>query len=188
MIWEKNKFDRGKQKKMKRLLLFVTSVVLAFGLTSCSGIGREFDLFRNDEAIADEYCEEIIDALENQDTDKLKSMFSTSALAEAENIDEGLAYVMDFFQGETTLIDGGCSTSESVDHGEKTIRLEGRYWVTTDKDEYFIFFVYDDVDTENPDNVGLYMLQIVKASEAEEQVDWVGKPYIAGIWQPDETA
>ena len=188
MIWEKNKFDRGGKKKMKRLLLFVTSVVLAFGLTSCSGIGREFDLFRNDEAIADEYCEEIIDALENQDTDKLKSMFSTSALAEAENIDEGLAYVMDFFQGETTLIDGGCSTSESVDHGEKTIRLEGRYWVTTDKDEYFIFFVYDDVDTENPDNVGLYMLQIMKASEREEKYDWFGKQYIAGIWQPDETA
>ena len=188
VIWEKNKFDRGGKKKMKRLLLFVTSVVLAFGLTSCSGIGREFDLFRNDEAIADEYCEEIIDALENQDTDKLKSMFSTSALAEAENIDEGLAYVMDFFQGETTLIDGGCSTYESVDHGEKTIELDCMYWVTTDKDEYFILFVYDDVDTENPDNVGLYMLQIMKASEREEKYDWFGKQYIAGIWQPDETA
>ena len=188
VIWEKNKFDRGGKKKMKRLLLFVTSVVLAFGLTSCSGIGREFDLFRNDDAIADEYCEEIIDALENQDTDELKSMFSTSALAEAENIDEGLVYVMDFFQGETTLIDGGCSTSESVDHGEKTIELDCVYWVTTDKDEYFIFFVYDDVDTENPDNVGLYMLQIMKASEREEKYDWFGKQYIAGIWQPDETA
>jgi len=175
-------------KKMKRLLLFVTSVVLAFGLTSCSGIGREFDLFRNDDAIADEYCEEIIDALENQDTDKLKSMFSTSALAEAEDIDEGLVYVMDFYQGETTLIDGGCSTSESVDHGEKTIELNALYSVTTDKDEYLIFFIYDDVDTENPDNVGLYMLQIMKASEKEEQFDWVGKQYIAGIWQPDETA
>ena len=115
-------------------------------------------------------------------------MFSTSALTEAENIDEGLAYVMDFFQGETTSIDGGCSTSESVDHGEKTIRLECRYWVTTDKDEYFIFFVYDDVDTENPDNVGLYMLKMVKQSEVDAETDWVGKPYVAGIWYPDESA
>jgi|GEM_PF-4557339 len=29
----------------------------------------------------------------------------------------------------------------------------------------------DDVDTENPDNVGLYMLQIMKASEREEQFE-----------------
>ena len=46
----------------------------------------------------------------------------------------------------------------------------------------------DDVDTENPDNVGLYLLQIMKASEREEKYDWFGKQYIAGIWQPDETA
>jgi len=175
-------------KKMKRLLLFVTSVVLAFGLTSCSGIGRDFDLFRNDEAITDEYCEEIIDALENQDTDKLKSMFSTSALAEAENIDEGLAYVMDIFQGETTLIDGGRSTSESVDHGEKTIEFNALYSVTTDENEYYIYFIYRYEDTKNPDNIGLYMLKMVKQSEVDAETDWVGKPYIAGIWYPDETA
>ena len=175
-------------KKMKRLLFILTSVVLAFGLTSCAVTGRGFLYLRDDEAIADDYCEEIIDALENQDTDELKSMFSTSALAEAEDIDEGLAYVMDFYQGETQSVDLAVATSESVDHGEKTIRLNCVYWVTTDKDEYFIFFVYDDVDTENPDNVGLYMLQIMKASEKEEQFDWVGKSYIAGIWQPEETA
>ena len=155
---------------------------------SCSVIGEEFVLLRDDEAIADEYCEEIIDALETQDTDKLKSMFSTNALAEAEDIDEGLAYVMDFYQGETLSVDLVVATSESVDHGEKTIQLICPVDVTTDKDEYFIFFVYNDVDTENPDNVGLYMLQIMKASEKEEQFDWVGKSYIAGIWQPEETA
>ena len=88
-------------KKMKRLLFILTSVVLAFGLTSCSVIGGRFDFLRNDRAIAEDYCEEIIDALENQDTDKLKSMFSTNVLAEAEDIDGGLAYVMDFYQGET---------------------------------------------------------------------------------------
>ena len=188
MIWEKNKFDRGKMKKMKRLLLFVTSVVLAFGLTSCSGIGREFDLFRNDDAIADEYCEEIIDALENQDTDELKSMFSTNVLAEAEDIDGGLAYVMDFYQGETQSVDLYVATSESVDHGEKTIQLMCSVDVTTEEEKYLVFFIYNDVDTENPDNIGLYMLQIMKQSDVEEQLDWVGKPYIAGIWQPEETA
>ena len=175
-------------KKMKRLLFILTSVVLSFGLTSCSVMGRGFLYFRNDEAIADDYCEEIIDALENQDTDELKSMFSTSALAEAEDIDEGLAYVMDFYQGETQSVDLAVATSESVDHGEKTIQLICSVDVTTEEEDYLVFFVYTDVDTENPDNIGLYMLQIMKQSDVEEQLDWVGKPYIAGIWQPEETA
>lgn len=170
---------------MKKLLFVITTMMLAFGLTSCSFLERS-GLFRDNEAIGEEYCEKIIDAIENKDADKLKSMFSTNALTEAENIDGGIEYVMDFYQGEFISKEGNVHTSETINHGEKTIRLNGIYRVTTEEHEYFVFFVYQYMDTENPDNVGLFMLQIMKQSEKEEQFDWYGKPYIAGIWLPAE--
>ena len=60
------------------------------------------------------------------------------------------------------------------------------YIVTMDEDTYIVFFIDQIVDTKNPDNVGIYMLQVIKESDREKEFDGGGdKTRCAGIYHPD---
>jgi len=115
-------------------------------------------------------------------------MFSPEALKEAKDIDDGIEYIMQFYKGKIKSKDGTVVTSDSKNNGEKTSELECYYTVTTDVVTYIVFFIDQVIDTKNPDNVGLYMLQIIKLSDEEKEFDWGGdKTRCAGIYRPAET-
>ena len=61
------------------------------------------------------------------------------------------------------------------------------YTVTTEEDTYIVFFIDQLVDTKNTDNVGLYMLQIIKESNEEKEFDWGNKTRCAGVYRPSVT-
>ncbi|OPX41874.1 hypothetical protein CLHUN_42510 [Ruminiclostridium hungatei] len=170
---------------IKRLLPFVTIIALSFTLSSCSSYRSEV-LFKDYDKISDMRFQNIATALENKDKEKLKNMFSPGVLKEAKDIDSNIEYLMNFFKGEIKSKEGSNNVSGSNDYGEKTSELNCMYIVTTDVDKYLVFFVDELEDTKNPDNVGLYMLQIIKESDREKQFDWGGeKTRCAGIYHPD---
>lgn len=177
---------------INKLIFIITLSTISFALISCSPIQsfmideREFKLNTcNDEEMADTRFQAIVDALEKEDEEGLKNMFSSNALKNAEDIDGGIAYIIDFFEGEIVSTDGGYTTSESIDHGEKTYELECSYKVITDRGNYSFYFIDQLVDTENPDNEGLYMLEIIKESDDEEFFYWGDGERCAGIYHPD---
>lgn len=133
--------------------------------------------------------EKIIDVLDNNDKKGLKNMFSTNALKEANDIDGGIDYIMKFYKGKIISKDdgGGPVALDSKDDGERKSDLKCFYKVTTDEDKYIVFFIDQLVDTKNPDNVGLYMLQIIKESDRKNEFDWGGKTKCAGIYRPTAT-
>jgi hypothetical protein len=172
---------------IKRLLSFITVVIFSFGLSSCI-VFKPKQLTQNDEEIADTRFQEIIEAIGRRDKEGLKKMFSINALKEAESIDDDIEYLMQFYKGSIQSKDGTVVTSDSKNDGEKTKKLECYYTVVTDKDTYIVFFINQVVDTKNPDNLGLYMLQIIKQSDEEEEFDWGGeKTGCAGIYRPKDT-
>ena len=163
-------------KKFKVLIL-ITSLLLC--LTSC---GNPRSLITS--ATANPF-EKIISAIQEKNTEDLESLFSPNALKEAKDFDGGAEYLFDFFQGDIITTDVASVTSGSNNNGEKLKEVSYKYTVETSKDKYIVYFSDVLVDTENPDNEGLYMLQIIKESAREQQFDWGGdKTKCAGIYLP----
>ncbi|MCB2343279.1 DUF5104 domain-containing protein [Clostridium estertheticum] len=180
---------------IKRLILFITIITLSLGLTACSSVksklmkARESALnadISNDNKIGNARIEKIIECLESNDKKGLKKMFSPKALKEAKDIDGGIDYIMAFYKGKMKSRDKGTiPTDDSVEDGERKSELDCEYVVTTDKDTYDVFFIDQTVDTKNPDNVGISMLQIIKEKDRDKEFDWgTGKSKCAGIYRP----
>jgi len=104
--------------------------------------------------------ERLIPALENNDRDALKGLFSESALAEARNIEENIDLIMEYFQGVTTeLVSGGASRHRATD--TTRMQIGGSYTVATTKNVYRLIFTYVYADDRNPENDGLHELGLV---------------------------
>jgi len=177
---------------IKRLILFIIISALSLGLLSCSSSKsmikeRLSELNTNDDnKIADIRFQKIIEALENKDKEALKKMFSSKALKEAKDIDGGIDYIMEFYKGNMKSKEGTIPRKDSINNGEKKSELDCMYIVTTDEDTYIVFFIDQILDSKNPDNVGIYMLQIIKKSDREKEFDGGGdKTKCAGIYRPD---
>jgi len=82
--------------------------------------------------------------------------------------------------------------SEENNYGHVIKEVSSYYFVNTNKQKYFFLLRDYPVDTDHPDNVGLYLLLVVKA-EDEERI-WDGNEKIiydgnkklshAGIYLP----
>ncbi|MBU3075522.1 DUF5104 domain-containing protein [Clostridium estertheticum] len=177
---------------IKRLILCIIIITTSLGLIACSSLkskivkGGESALnVKSDKEIANTRFQKIIECLEKNDKKGLKKMFSPKALKEAKDIDGGIDYIRGFYKGKIKSKDVALAVSDHKDNGEKTSELQAYYTVTTDKDTYTVFFIDQTVDIKNPDNVGLNMLQIIKASDDDKEFDWGGdKTKCAGIYRP----
>jgi hypothetical protein len=143
----------------------------------------------NDEGKADARLEQIIEAIKSKDKASLKTIFSKQALNEAEDLDGRMDYLFNFVQGNIeswkTIVHG--ATTESIDHGSRIKKSSSWYYVNTDKQKYLVFFWEYIIDTDHPENVGMYMLQVIKAEDKETQFDGGGsKTGCAGIYKPKE--
>lgn len=181
---------------IKRLILFITIMALSLGLLSCSSVRSSMLRERlselnasNDNKIADTRFQNIIEALEDKDKEGLKKIFSPNALEEAKDIYGSIDYILKFYKGNLISKDDGDGpvALDSKDDGERTSELQCMYEVTTDEDKYIVFFIDQLVDTKNPDNIGLYMLQIIKDSNKEKEFDWGNKTKCAGIYRSSTT-
>lgn len=176
----------------KRLIIFITIIVFSLGLISCNSArpmtnDRLNELnFGGDEEIADKNFQKIIEALENKDKEVLKKMFSTQASKDADDIDGGIDYIMDFYKGKMKSKKRGIGREDLKNNGNKKSELDCVYIVTTDEDTYRVFFIDQIVDNQNPDNIGIYMIQVIKESDKEKEFDGGGeKTRCAGIYRPD---
>lgn len=172
---------------MKKIVfVFLTILGITLGLSSCSSYRAI--LARDDKKYGEARFQKIIDAIEKKDKEELKKMFSPNALKEAKDIDGGIEYLMKFYKGKLLSKEGTYKAIHLKNDGKKTIEMSYFYMVKTDEDKYIVFFIEEAYDNKNPDNEGLYMLQIIKLSDREKEFDWGGdKTRCAGIYRPVET-
>jgi len=169
------------RSKKHIFLIFITT--LLFCLSSCGN--PRSAIIGDTAAMGEERFQEIITTIEDKNTEDLESLFSKNALKGVEDFNGDANYLFDFFQGDVISKKVASVTSGSKNNGERTTAVDYKYTVTTNENKYIVFFTDVFVDTENPDNVGLYMLQIIKESDREEQFDWGGdKTKCAGIYRP----
>ncbi len=158
--------------KMKILVLLIAATCF---LTSCSLGGSRIDILNasNDEKDAADRLEHVIEAINNKEKEAIKALFSKKALDEADDFDVNTDYLLDFIEGtiESWEKPSGPTVFESNERGSKKKEVSSYYYVTTNKQKYFFLLVNYPIDTDNPDNVGIYMLLVVRAEDHDKIYD-----------------
>jgi hypothetical protein len=169
------------------LILLVLVSLLLFG--SCDEnedvSGKVREIIVSEPKKADARMEQIISAIKEKDREALKSLFSKKVLEEANDFDNGIDYLFDFLQGDIDSWErDGWSSSESIEFGKKSLMIRSGYKVITNEEEYLFFVVDYNEDTINPDNAGVYMLQVTTWVDSDNLGSWQER-LCAGIYQPE---
>jgi hypothetical protein len=140
------------------------------------------------DATAEKKLEEVIDALKNKDRDKARALFSTQALKDADDIENGIDYLFELVQGE--IVEVGkltWGTSESVEYGKVESKINAWCEFTTTEAEYYLYMLIFDEDDYNRKNIGLYSLRVVLMDDNyPKHVTYVQDMREPGIYAPSE--
>lgn len=172
---------------MRRFTVAIVVIMSMLLLSSCIGGSRVAMLNRYDDSgIADARLEQIIEAINSKDRDAIVAMFSETALSEAEDIDGGIDYLFSLFEDDIDMESWkqlGGHVSESNDYGHRTKSINYIFSVCSGEKEYWLSIVEDTVDTDHPENVGLYTICALPSADAD--ADENSRSYgIGGIYVP----
>ena len=165
----------------KVLVIVILEITIMLSLTSCVKWIDDY-LYTIDPLVGmEEIFDELLEKLEKQDKKGITEMFSKTALKEAENYEENLDYLFEFFQGE--VIDWeyyGGHNSYRRNTGEIEYYKKGESWykVETDKQTYILFFSVCFADSRDSDNLGMYAIRILKEEDEEKKFPWDEVPGI----------
>jgi hypothetical protein len=137
--------------------------------------------------VAETMLVQVIESIKTKDKEGIKSLFSEEALEGAVDLDGGIEYVLDFVKGDilSWRFEAGGSVEDSG-HGRITRRGFGyRYYVDTDAERYFFYLLGFTIYDENPEKIGLEMLQVIKAEDKDTQFDGGGTVYCLGVYRPE---
>jgi hypothetical protein len=170
----------GENMKKRFLIAFLLIPILLFN--SCSFLEPTGD---NSRVAAEAHIKQVAEYIQSHDKDALKAMFSKKALAEADDIGGRMDYLFDFFQGKVLSLEfDGCLGSGKNDYGHQIKYMKAGEYVNTDKQKYMIFIWEYVLDTDHPDNVGIYMLQVIKAEDEDKESARINNKFYAGIYMP----
>lgn len=149
---------------------YIISLILIFSmlfLSACSGGGLSPIMFYNEDKKADARFEQVLEAIKTEDKDAFKAMFSKQAIDESENFDDNMDALFGFLKGtvESWEESSGPTVENYSYQGHKYKKVDSYYYVTTNQQKYYFLLLDWPVDTDHPDNVGLYMLLVVKAED-----------------------
>ena len=161
---------------MKRKIIKLLAVLICLSLLcSCTG-GDIMYIVRNVKDVgqlADERMEQIVVALKEKDKEALKSLFSPKAINEIDNFEKDVDNLFNFFQGAVeTWERDSLSAEKSIRYGKKSVMIRFGILISTDIDDYSLFIIDYNTDTIDPDNEGVYMLEIAKQSYDGEWESW----------------
>ena len=107
--------------KFKNLLCCTMSVILMLSLMSCSVVEKLNSHYEGDLAIDQtenvSVSETVIKALENNDADAIKNLFSVRAKDLCPDLDEGIGYMLSIYEGEFVEVTQNNSSSNKYSSG-----------------------------------------------------------------------
>ncbi len=139
-------------------------------------------IYDDTDSKTDARMEQIIDAIKNKDTEMLKSLFSQKALAEADDFDSEADSLFGIIQGNVESGErDGISSDITIEHGKKTVMARFGLDIKTDKDTYHFYVIDYITDTIDPDNEGVYMLELIEYTDQSDLQAWQNRMR-AGIY------
>ncbi len=185
---------------MKKILtiIIISVIVLSAGLIA-KNIVSDFksEVTKNDNQPPEEkeYKDKVIAALDNQNADELKALFSKNARESIEDMDFKIALLLKRYKGKSKSVKYDRNFPVVTEDKEKGIkRIETYYVVKTDGGN--IDFMYLQVvakDDEDPDEIGISSMmyspeiwQITMDDSNRGYYLWVDNPFWADFVHPDD--
>jgi hypothetical protein len=185
---------------MKKILpiIIISVIVLSAGLIA-KNIVSDFksEVTKNDNQPPEEkeYKDKVIAALDNQNADELKALFSKNAREGIEDMDFKIALLLKRYKGKSKSVKYDRNFPVVTEDKEKGIkRIETYYVVKTDGGN--IDFMYLQVvakDDEDPDEIGISSMmyspeiwQITMDDSNRGYYLWVDNPFWADFVHPDD--
>lgn len=162
---------------VKKLLSVFCVCIFTLSIASCSMPDLSANLHQDPMSytpeqikteIMPEIAETVVEALESGDEDKLESIFSADALADAKlcDWDLGLEYVFDIYEGTCTRIrDYNYSQYESYNSDENFNEIDCICYIDTSEKTYRLDWVQILESEADEDEIGVYNLTLYEWSE-----------------------
>ena len=151
-------------KQISCIAIIIAGVLF---MSSCMPVKERISrlLMTSDERAATKCYEQVVKALEKQDKEAIKSMFSKQALGEAEDFDENLDQLFEIFDSkfEPYNFDHGY-VGERIDYGKREKEIHLGFDIKVNESTFFYLIDYP-VNTLNPDKKGLYALRVTGFEE-----------------------
>ena len=153
--------------------MIVYIIVICIILGGCmSRRGKLTKELGSEQQMADKMMADIVSALDNNDEDALKSLFSQKTIKEVDDLDQQILDIMNFYKGISRNYEGHIFSSNDIRDGKNVKKLiEGMYKLETEHGNYRIDFDYNPVDRENPNEVGLNSLELITEETYQKEVD-----------------
>ena len=171
---------------MKKNIVLIGILIVASLVMVACGPGRGGLVYMSEPKLADNRMEAIINAIKEEDSEAMKAMFSSKAQDESEELDQEMEDLFTFIEGDITKWEQDTwGSGESIKHGKKTLQLRSWYIVETDKENYKFFIIDYPKDTIEPENEGLYTINVWKKDKREDKFTSWQSMVIPGIYTPD---
>lgn len=165
------------KKTVKWIVLLLVSIL---ALNACiMEDGGTITIMDFDERSADKIMKQVVKALEKEDKNALKGLFSKQALEEGKEFDENLDYLFEIFQGKLKPYDFDYGPVDTkMGYGKRQSEIKIYFNIDIGEESYLFFLVDYPINTLNPDNLGLYTLRV---TNYEEDLSWQEKR-VPGIY------
>ena len=132
---------------------------------------------------SDLLLEQILTALEDKDTDSLKSLFALTVTTSVLRFDGDMEELMDFYRGELVEYKRYGPGSHAVkESGIHTKEIYVSYDIVTTQGEYRLAFLFCVANSEDATCLGLHSLYIVEAKCSDmKYAYWGGEDWLPGI-------
>lgn len=146
-------------KRIKSLLLIILGV---FTLASC-------DLM-SDSDKCEQVIENIVFALDNQDTAKLKELFSLFACSQNENIDNEIEEAFSYYKGPSkAIVKQARKKSENRNGSDHLVQYECAYEIETSDEVFQLAVLVYTINTYDKTKVGVESIYLFKKSESQDK-------------------
>lgn len=170
---------------LKFILFVLLGCMLSGNMIGCVPGGRgEYVAKQNrkEKEEADKMMKSIMEALEEEDKDALKELFSDYALENAETLDENIDELINFFPGCEDGYKGNVSTHRTSDYGEITNVIMAKYTVTNGDDTYELHITFYVENDKKPEKIGLYIIEVMTEEGKPEGFKWRDEEDAPGIY------
>ena len=165
-----------------RIILIIILVISMLMLNSCAALYKGLGMFGqfmgilyskttggDDTTKTTNKLEELLEAIENQDSSAIMTLFSESSKEHIEEFEASTKELINYYSGVHQSIEplfGGMSSSYNSDGKKDEQRTLNRSFVVTNSDcVYRIWLAFTEKDTANSENVGINSFYIINQED-----------------------
>ena len=140
-------------------------MVLTIMLSACTVNPQQLLGFKGSDKIANDTCTQIIEAIKQQNTVELKTLFSPIVQNNNDTLEQDIDELLNFVQGDiTSFSQTGILPEYTKNNGEQTRTIKSSFHIETNTNTYCIAIKECAVDTMNAQNIGIISLYIIDAA------------------------